>query len=415
MSPKRIIVGVAGGIAAYKACSLVRRLSEAGHEVRVIPTESALQFVGAATFEALSGHSVHTGVFENVPDVPHVRLGQEADLVVVAPATADLLARAAAGRADDLLTATLLTARCPVLFAPAMHTEMWLHPATVDNVATLRRRGAVVLEPAAGRLTGADTGPGRLPEPEEIVTFGELLLARGDAMPHDLHGSKFLITAGGTREALDPVRFIGNRSSGKQGYAVARIAAQRGAEVTLIAGNTAGLADPAGVHVLRVTSAAQMHEAVSKHAPDAHVLVMAAAVADFRPVHAATSKIKKTADASESPAVDLVRTEDILASVVRQRTDGQLPNMRAIVGFAAETGDANGDVLFHARAKLVRKACDLLVVNAVGDGRAFEVDSNDGWLLGADGTEVALEHGSKTLMASRIVDAIAAFLRGSQE
>ncbi len=415
MSPKRIIVGVAGGIAAYKACSLVRQLSEAGHEVRVIPTESALQFVGAATFEALSGHSVHTGVFENVPDVPHVRLGQEADLVVVAPATADLLARAAAGRADDLLTATLLTACCPVLFAPAMHTEMWLHPATVDNVATLRRRGVVVLEPAAGRLTGADTGPGRLPEPEEIVTFAELLLARADAMPHDLPGTKFLITAGGTREALDPVRFIGNRSSGKQGYAVARIAAQRGAEVTLIAGNTAGLADPAGVHVLRVTSAAQMHEAVSKHAPDAHVLVMAAAVADFRPAHAATSKIKKTADASESPAVDLVRTEDILASAVRQRTDGQLPNMRAIVGFAAETGDANGDVLFHARAKLVRKACDLLVVNAVGDGRAFEVDSNDGWLLGADGTEVALEHGSKTLMASRIVDAIAAFLRGSQE
>lgn len=413
MNPKRIIVGVAGGIAAYKACSVVRQLCEAGHDVRVVPTESALRFVGAATFEALSGHPVHTGVFENVPDVPHVRLGQEADLVLVAPATADLLARAVAGRADDLLTATLLTARCPVLFAPAMHTEMWQHPATADNVATLRRRGAVVLEPASGRLTGADTGPGRLPEPEEIVTFAELLLARPDAMPYDLYGAKILITAGGTREALDPVRFIGNRSSGKQGYAVARIAAQRGADVTLIAGNTAGLADPAGVHVLRVTSAAQMHEAVSKHAPDAHVLVMAAAVADFRPVQVATSKIKKTADASESPAVDLVRTEDILASAVRQRRDGQLPNMRAIVGFAAETGDANGDVLFHARAKLARKACDLLVVNAVGDGRAFEVDSNDGWLLGADGTEVALEHGSKTLMASRIVDAIAALLSGS--
>ncbi|MFM9033115.1 MAG: bifunctional phosphopantothenoylcysteine decarboxylase/phosphopantothenate--cysteine ligase CoaBC [Mycobacterium sp.] len=415
MSPKRIIVGVAGGIAAYKACSVVRQLSEAGHQVRVVPTEAALHFVGAATFEALSGQPVRAGVFEDVPDVPHVRLGQQADLVVVAPATADLLARAACGRADDLLTATLLTARCPVLFAPAMHTEMWLHPATVDNVATLRRRGAVVLEPASGRLTGADSGAGRLPEPEEITTFAELLLARGDAMPYDLRGVKVLVTAGGTREALDPVRFIGNRSSGKQGYAVARIAAQRGAEVTLIAGNTAGLADPAGVHVLTVTSAAQLHDAVTKHAPEAHVLVMAAAVADVRPAHPAASKIKKTADETERPAVELVRTEDILASAVRQRADGELPNMRAIVGFAAETGDAAGDVLFHARAKLRRKACDLLVVNAVGDGRAFEVDNNDGWLLGSDGTEVALEHGSKTLMASRIVDAIAAFLHGSAD
>ena len=413
MTAKRIIVGVAGGIAAYKACSLVRQLSETGHEVRVVPTDSALRFVGAATFEALSGNPVHTDVFADVPQVPHVRLGQQADLVVVAPATADLLARAAIGRADDLLTATLLTARCPVLFAPAMHTEMWQHPATVDNVATLRKRGSVVLEPASGRLTGADSGPGRLPEPEEIVTFAELLLARPDGVPYDLSGIKVLVTAGGTREALDPVRFIGNRSSGKQGYAVARVAAQRGAEVTLIAGNTAGLADPAGVHVLRVTSAAQMHEAVSKHAPEAHVLVMAAAVADFRPAHAATSKIKKTADTDETRAVELVRTDDVLAGAVRQRADGQLPNMRAIVGFAAETGDASGDVLFHARAKLRRKACDLLVVNAVGDGRAFEVDSNDGWLLGSDGSEVALEHGSKTVVASRIVDAIAMFLRES--
>jgi len=413
MRPKRIIVGVAGGIAAYKACSVVRQLSEAGHQVRVVPTESALRFVGAATFEALSGHPVRTGVFEDVPDVPHVRMGQEADLVLVAPATADLLARAATGRADDLLTATLLTARCPVLLAPAMHTEMWQHPATVDNVATLRDRGVVVLEPASGRLTGADTGAGRLPEPDEITTFAELLLSRADALRHDLAGVKVLVTAGGTREALDPVRFIGNRSSGKQGYAVARVAVQRGAEVTLVAGNTSGLADPAGVQVVRATSAAQMHEAVSKHAPDAHVLVMAAAVADFRPAHLATSKIKKATDARDMSTVELIRTEDVLAGAVRQRADGQLPNMRAIVGFAAETGDANGDVLFHARAKLRRKACDLLVVNAVGDGRAFEVDSNDGWLLGADGTEVTLEHGSKTLMASRIVDAIAAFLRGN--
>jgi phosphopantothenoylcysteine decarboxylase/phosphopantothenate--cysteine ligase len=411
MSPKRIIVGVAGGIAAYKACSVVRQLCEAGHDVRVIPTESALRFVGAATFEALSGHPVRTGVFSDVPEVPHVRLGQQADLVVIAPATADLLARAAVGRADDLLTATLLTARCPVLFAPAMHTEMWQHPATSANVDTLRRRGSVVLEPASGRLTGADTGAGRLPEPDEIVIFAELLLARADGVPYDLSGTRVLVTAGGTREALDPVRFIGNRSSGKQGYAVARVAAQRGADVTLIAGNTAGLADPAGVHVRHVTSAAQMHEAVSKHAPEAHVLVMAAAVADYRPAHVAASKIKKAADAA--PTIELLRNDDVLAEAVRRRADGQLPHMHAIVGFAAETGDAQGDVLFHARAKLRRKACDLLVVNAVGDGRAFEVDSNDGWLLGADGTETALEHGSKTLMASRIVDAIAGLLRGS--
>ena len=410
MDRKRIVIGVSGGIAAYKACTVVRQLAEAGHEVRVIPTESALRFVGAATFEALSGQPVHTGVFSDVPEVPHVRLGQQADLVVVAPATADLLARAVHGRADDLLTATLLTARCPVLFAPAMHTEMWLHPATVDNVATLRRRGAVVLEPASGRLTGADSGTGRLPEAEEITTLAHLLLERHDALSYDLAGCKLLVTAGGTREPIDPVRFVGNRSSGKQGYAVARVAAQRGAEVTLIAGHTAGLIDPAGVHVMRVSSAQQLGEAVSKHAPDFDVLVMAAAVADFRPAQVAAAKIKKGPDGP--PTIELVRNDDVLAGAVRARAHGELPNMRAIVGFAAETGDADGDVLFHAREKLRRKGCDLLVVNAVGDGRAFEVDSNDGWLLASDGTESALQHGSKTLMASRIVDAIVAFLHG---
>ncbi len=407
---KRIVVGVAGGIAAYKACTVVRQLTEAGHEVRVIPTESALKFVGAATFEALSGQPVHTGVFESVHEVPHVRIGQQADLVVVAPATADLLARAVAGRADDLLTGTLLTARCPVLFAPAMHTEMWFHPATVDNVAMLRSRGAVVLEPASGRLTGADTGPGRLPEAEEITTLAGLLLERGDALPYDLSGVKALVTAGGTREPLDPVRFIGNRSSGKQGYAVARVMAQRGAEVTLVAGNTSGLVDPAGVNVVHIGSATQLQDAVTKLAPEANVLVMAAAVADFRPAQVATAKIKK--GASEPSSIDLVRNDDVLAGAVRARAEGQLPNMRAIVGFAAETGDANGDVLFHARAKLQRKGCEMLVVNAVGEGKAFEVDHNDGWILAADGTETVLEHGSKTLMASRIVDAIGALLNG---
>ena len=409
MDRKRIVVGVSGGIAAYKACTVVRQLAEAGHQVRVIPTESALRFVGAATFEALSGQPVHTGVFDDVPEVPHVQLGKQADLVVVAPATADLLARAVAGRADDLLTATLLTARCPVLFAPAMHTEMWLHPATVDNVTTLRRRGAVVLEPAFGRLTGTDSGAGRLPEAEEITTLAYLLLDRHDALPFDLAGRRVLVTAGGTREPIDPVRFIGNRSSGKQGYAVARVAAQRGAQVTLIAGHTAGLIDPAGVDVVQISSAQQLQDAVSKHAAEADVLVMAAAVADFRPAQVAAAKIKK---GSEDPTIELVRNDDVLAGTVRARAHGELPNMRAIVGFAAETGDANGDVLFHARAKLRNKGCDLLVVNAVGDGRAFEVDNNDGWLLASDGTESALQHGSKTLMASRIVDAIVAFLHG---
>ena len=413
MDRKRVVVGVSGGIAAYKACTVVRQLAEAGHEVRVIPTESALRFVGAATFEALSGQPVRTGVFEDIPEVPHVQLGKEADLVVVAPATADLLARAVHGRADDLLTATLLTARCPVMFAPAMHTEMWLHPATVENVATLRRRGAVVLEPASGRLTGTDSGAGRLPEAEEITTLAQLLLERHDALPYDLAGYRLLVTAGGTREPIDPVRFIGNRSSGKQGYAVARVAAQRGAEVTLIAGHTAGLIDPAGVNVVHISSAQQLGEAVSKHAPEADVLVMAAAVADFRPAQVAAAKIKKGPDdQDEPPLIKLVRNDDVLAGAVRARAHGQLPNMRAIVGFAAETGDANGDVLFHAREKLRRKGCDLLVVNAVGDNRAFEVDNNDGWLLASDGTESALQHGSKTLMASRIVDAIVTFLHG---
>src|ERR1700694_5116262 len=341
MERQRIIVGVAGGIAAYKACTVVRQLTEAGHAVRVVPTESALRFVGAATFEALSGEPVHTGVFDDVPQVPHVRIGQEADLVVVAPATADILARAAAGRADDLLTATLLTARCPVLYAPAMHTEMWLHPATIDNVATLRRRGAIVLEPASGRLTGADSGAGRLPEAEEITTLAQLLLDRSDALPYDLAGRKVLVTAGGTREPIDPVRFIGNRSSGKQGYAMARVAAQRGADVTLIAGNTAGLVDPAGVEVVHIGSAAQLRDAVSKHAPGAHVLVMAAAAADLPPAPFATSKIKKGADPqAAAPTIELVRNDDVLAGAARARAPGQLANMRALGGLAAAPGAA---------------------------------------------------------------------------
>ncbi|OLT35117.1 phosphopantothenoylcysteine decarboxylase [Rhodococcus sp. CUA-806] len=407
--PLRIVVGVGGGIAAYKSCSLIRSFTESGHHVRVVPTESALEFVGRATFEALSGSPVHTGVFNDVPEVPHVRLGQEADLVVVAPATADLMARMAGGRADDLLTATLLTARCPVLVAPAMHTEMWEHPATVANVATLRSRGVTVLEPASGRLTGRDTGAGRLPEPDEIFGLAMLLAERADSLPRDLVGRKVVITAGGTREPLDPVRFLGNRSSGKQGYALARVAAQRGADVTLIAGFTTELADPAAVDVVRVKTAQQMHTAVDKFGPEADAVVMAAAVADFRPTSIASSKIKK-GGAEEPDSIPLTRNEDILAGLVDARRGGQIRSSTVIVGFAAETGDEHGDVLTYARAKLARKGCDLLVVNAVGDGKAFEVDHNDGWLLGSDGSESALGEGSKALLAGRVLDAVVSIL-----
>ncbi|AYJ49649.1 bifunctional phosphopantothenoylcysteine decarboxylase/phosphopantothenate--cysteine ligase CoaBC [Rhodococcus sp. P1Y] len=404
----RVVVGVGGGIAAYKSCSLIRSFTENGHHVRVVPTESALEFVGRATFEALSGSPVHTGVFADVPEVPHVRLGQEADLVVVAPATADLLARLAGGRADDLLSATLLTARCPVLLAPAMHTEMWEHPATAANVDTLRSRGVVVLEPASGRLTGRDTGSGRLPEPDEIFGLAMLLVERADALPRDLVGRKVVVTAGGTREPLDPVRFLGNRSSGKQGYALARVAAQRGADVTLIAGFTTELPDPAAVDVVHVKTAQQMQTAVRKFAPEADAIVMAAAVADFRPATIAGSKIKK--GANEPDSIPLVRNDDILAGLVDARRSGSIETSTVIVGFAAETGDEHGDVLTYARAKLARKGCDLLVVNAVGDGKAFEVDHNNGWLLGSDGSESALGEGSKALLAGRVLDAVVAVL-----
>jgi phosphopantothenoylcysteine decarboxylase/phosphopantothenate--cysteine ligase len=402
-SPRRIVLGVGGGIAAYKVCEVLRRLTEVGHQVRVVPTLAALRFVGAPTWEALSGLPVHHGLFADVPEVPHVRLGQTADLVLVAPATADLLARAAHGRADDLLCATLLTARCPVLLVPAMHTEMWEHPATVHNVAMLRSRATVVAQPATGRLTGADSGAGRLPEPAEIVDLATLLLHRADALPADLTGRQVVISAGGTREPLDPVRYLGNRSSGRQGYALACVAAQRGARVTLVAAYTAGLTDPAGVEVVRVGTARQMREAVLTAAPHADVVVMAAAVADFRPASPSPSKIKKAG--SDPDPVPLVVNPDILVELVQGRPDGQV-----VVGFAAETGDSEGDVLTYGRAKLATKGCDLLVVNAVGEGRAFEVEHNAGWLLGDGGVEIELPEGPKTLLASWVWDAVAARL-----
>jgi len=397
----RIVLGVGGGIAAYKAADLLRKLTESGHDVTVVPTEAALRFVGAPTWEALSHHRVASDVWTGADEVPHVQLGRGADLVVVAPATADLLARAAHGLADDLLTNTLLTARCPVLFVPAMHTEMWDHPATADNVTTLRRRGAVVLEPAIGRLTGADTGKGRLPEPTEIVQLAELLLTRPDALPPDLVGRHVLVTAGGTREPIDPVRFLGNASSGRQGYALATVAAARGAsEVTLVAANT-DLPDPAGTTVVRVSTTAEMRDAVHKAGADADVVVMAAAIADFRPTSEASYKIKKSN--TEPAPIELTKNPDILAELVASRRPGQI-----LVGFAAETGDDTGEVLDHGRAKLARKGVDLLVVNAVGDGKAFGQPDNAAVILGADGSEVAVELGPKAVLAAAVWDAVAA-------
>jgi phosphopantothenoylcysteine decarboxylase/phosphopantothenate--cysteine ligase len=363
-----------------------------------VPTAAALRFVGAPTWEALSHRPVASDVFTGAADVPHVRLGREADLVVIAPATADLLAKAAHGLADDLLTNTLLTARCPVLLAPAMHTEMWEHPATVQNVATLRGRGAVVLEPATGRLTGADTGKGRLPEPAEIAQLAQLLLHRPDALPHDLAGVRVLVSAGGTREALDPVRFLGNASSGRQGYALAAVAAARGAEVRLVAANV-DLPGPAGVEVSTVTSAAELREAILTHGPAADVVVMAAAVADYRPARPAPTKVKK--DDGEPPPLPLARNPDILAELVAARRPGQV-----LVGFAAETGDEHAGVLEHGRAKLASKGCDLLVVNAVGGGRAFGTPDNAGVILDADGSEITVPLGPKAVLAAALWDSV---------
>jgi phosphopantothenoylcysteine decarboxylase/phosphopantothenate--cysteine ligase len=366
----------------------------------VVPTPAALNFVGAATWAALSGEPVLTSPWESVHEVPHVRLGQEADLVIVAPATADLMARAAAGRSDDLLTAVLLTARCPVIFAPAMHTEMWEHPATRANVATLRSRGSIVLDPASGRLTGQDSGPGRLPEPAELFSVAQRVLARGTAaMAADLAGRAVLVSAGGTREELDPVRYLGNWSSGKQGYALARTAAIRGATVTLVAANTE-LPDPPGARVLRVTSASQLRDTMLAESGSADAIVMAAAVADFRPATRSAAKIKKTG-AAPAP-IELAENPDIVRDLVANRhRPGQL-----IVAFAAETGD----VLANGRAKLARKGCDLLVVNQVGNGLAFGTPDNEATVLGADGTEVKLPRAAKDEIADAIWDEIAARL-----
>ncbi len=405
----RVILGVGAGIAAYKSCELLRLLTESGHQVRVVPTPDALRFVGEATWAALSGQPVTTDVWTGVPEVPHVRLGQDADLVVVAPATADLM---------DLLTATLLTARCPVLYAPAMHTEMWEHPATQANVALLRRRGAIVLEPAVGRLTGRDSGPGRLPEPAGIFAAATRLLARGAVGPltADLAGRRVVVSAGGTREEIDPVRFIGNWSTGTQGYALASTPVARGAEVTVVAANVA-LPDPAGTKVTRVVSAGEMHEAVLAAAEAADAVVMAAAVADYRPAARSTAKIKK--DGQPPETLRLTENPDILAGLAAARKAREAarsahdperaglappaPFSQILVGFAAET-DTSPE---QARAKLERKGCDLLVVNPVGNGLGFGTPDNEAVVYGADGTVTPVSRGPKEALADVIWDLVA--------
>jgi phosphopantothenoylcysteine decarboxylase/phosphopantothenate--cysteine ligase len=396
----RIVLGVCGGIAAYKACALLRLFTEAGHDVQVVPTQNALQFVGATTWAALSGKPVQTSVMADAHLVNHVRLGREAELVVVAPATADLLARAAAGRADDLLTNVLLTATCPVVMAPAMHTEMWLHPATRANVALLRSRGVVVLEPAEGRLTGADSGPGRLPEPEDIeasalAALSEAKVATAMAA-RDLAGRHLVVSAGGTREALDPVRYVGNNSSGLMGVAIARAAVQRGATVTVVGANLA-VALPAGATAVSVVTTADLADAMAAEAPSADIVVMAAAPADFTPLNPSPTKLKKSGDAGL--VVEFTQTTDVLAGLVARRPAGQV-----VVGFAAETAADEAELLSLGAAKLARKGCQLLVLNNVSGGAVFGAADNQVLLLGTSGV-IGRAAGSKTSVAHAILDA----------
>ena len=404
----RIVLGVTGGIAAYKAALLLRLMTEDGHEVHVVPTDSALKFVGKPTWEALSGRPVYNDTFEAVEDVNHVLQGRRADVVVLAPATANSIAKAAAGLAEDLLGNILLTATVPVVMAPAMHTEMWENPATKANVATLRTRGVHVIEPAIGRLTGVDTGKGRFPEPEDIWAQTQQIVAEtqtGD----QLAGRSVVVSAGGTREALDPVRYLGNRSSGKQGVALAKAAAAQGARVTLIAGamDVQAPTHP-NITVVRIESTRDLLDAVLEHAQHQDALIMAAAVADFRPATATNEKIKKHDDAT-APTIVLEQTEDVLRTSIEQRAAGQ-PLPRVIVGFAAETGDETTSPLEYGRAKLQRKGCEILVVNEVGIGKVFGQDDNDVTILFANSHEEVSVRGSKDVVAKAIIEQVAAAL-----
>ena len=462
----RIIVGIGGGIAAYKAAMLLRLFAKDGDEVIAMPTPNATKFVGVPTLEALSGNPVSTDVFDRVPEVNHVRQAEQADAVVIAPATADLLARLAAGRADDLLSSTVLTTHAPVILAPAMHTQMWEHPATQANVQTLRSWGYHVIEPAIGRLTGPDSGPGRMPEPEDIFAVALDVIARfpkgqvhpvytpgyapteplytgteqermaaarqatltsallGQVEPSQagassslgspLPGRLVVITAGGTREALDPVRFLGNRSTGKQGVALAEAARDLGATVHLIGANLEVPA-PEGVQVTRVVSALELREATLEASAAADVLIMSAAVADFRPAEFAEFKIKKSADSEDAPVIQLVRNPDILREVVVRRQQAREAGEstlgpKLIVGFAAETGSAEKTPLELGREKLQRKGTDFLAVNTVGVNRGFGTDDNTITLLSTLVDEAPVFSGSKKELSVRLLEHVAAFL-----
>ncbi len=397
MSPLNVVVGITGGIAAYKAVGVVRALVLAGHDVHVVPTEGALRFVGRPTLEAISRNPVHSDLYEGVAEVRHVAVGQAADLIVIAPATANSIAKLANGLADDLLGNTVLASEAPIVIAPAMHTEMWRNPATQANIATLRSRGVTIVGPAVGQLTGADAGPGRMEEPEVIVTAA---LERAAASTRlDLAGRRIVVTAGGTREPLDPVRFLGNRSSGKQGVAIARAARARGAEVTLIAVNLE-VAEPVGCDIRRVSTALELQQTVTDAAKGADVVVMAAAVADYRPAGVSESKIKK--DASDSGlTIELVRNPDILAGLGHAPHEGTL-----LVGFAAETEPDDERLLALGRAKREAKGADLLVVNRVGWNEGFATDENRIVVIGRGGEVVTRAHGTKMSVADEILDVV---------
>lgn len=392
----RIVVGITGGIAAYKAVNVVRAFVLAGHDVQVIATEAALRFVGRPTLEAISRNPVHSELYEGVAEVRHVALGQRAELIVIAPATANSIAKLAHGLADDLLGNTVLASTAPLVVAPAMHTEMWQHPATAANVALLLDRGATVVGPASGQLTGSDSGPGRMAEPDDIVAA-----ALGAVGPQDLVGRRVVVTAGGTREPLDPVRFLGNRSSGKQGVALAQAAAARGAAVTLIAAHVdPGVLEsaPSGVEVVRVETAQELRDATLLAAEGASIVVMAAAVADYRPEAVSERKIKKETE-GDVLELRLVKNPDILREVVDARRPGQ-----TIIGFAAETEPDRDALLDLGRRKAARKGTDFLVVNAVGWSTGFSTEDNAILVLDSTGSIVEEVSGSKASVAHRILD-----------
>ena len=393
-----VVVGITGGIAAYKAVGVIRSFVLAGHSVQVVATAGALRFVGRPTLEAISRNPVHTELYEGVSEVRHVAIGQAADLIVIAPATANTIAKLAAGLADDLLGNTVLASTAPLVIAPAMHTEMWQNPATQANIATLRTRGVGIVGPAVGQLTGADSGPGRMEEPERIVEAA-LALAAERRTPGDLDGTRIVITAGGTREPLDPVRFIGNRSSGKQGVALATAALLRGAAVTLIASHL-DVPAPDGVTLVDAPSAADVQRAVTEAAPDADIVIMAAAISDYRPVEVMDAKIKKE-DTGDELTLRLVKNPDILAGLAASARPDQV-----VVGFAAETTPGEDELIEIGRAKLARKGCDFLVVNRVGWDEGFARDSNTVVVLARGGEVVLTASGDKLTVADRVLNTL---------